>query len=126
MRPRSGKGARNACAALPMPRPTRLKEPCVSCPFRQGNDAAFAAVIDRLCDGAGRLRPALPAEYAAARRSVVGEAKRTGRLCCHCSVYDASGKPDLRNTTECAGLVAWMTARRETAKRRAKAGAHDA
>lgn len=40
-----------------MPKRTELKEPCASCPFRQGNDDEFGEVVNRLrkANGMGKL-----------------------------------------------------------------------
>ncbi len=91
------------------PRNPVLPEMCASCPFREGNDAEFGAVVKRLAAAHGRLdgRPVkvTKATVARARHRVKEGASRSGEFACHHTAYDST--PDMQPTPErrmqCAG-----------------------
>lgn len=69
------------------PKHAPLKEQCVSCPFRDGNEVEFAQVVRKLdptLTGKKLLRHTL-----AARLKIRDEAKTIGEFACHHTAYDA-------------------------------------
>lgn len=70
------------------PKLRELKEQCVSCPFRDGNDKEFGAICSKLVGG-GTKKKVTKAQVAKARAQIRDEATRLGDFACHCTVYDA-------------------------------------
>lgn len=73
------------------PRRPELAEPCVSCPFREGNDLEFGEIIRRLRlmqTGQKFSGPVTAEEVAYARNSVRKELEFSGEFMCHGTVYD--------------------------------------
>jgi hypothetical protein len=86
------------------PKHAPLKEQCVSCPFRDGNDTEFAQVIQKLdptLKGKKLLRHTL-----AARLRIRDEAKTIGEFSCHHTAYDADMnlRPE-RERRQCPGAT---------------------
>lgn len=82
-------------------------KPCASCPFLPHNHKEFGVVAAKLCLKHGRPKPDFWA-CLSIRKSVVDEAKATGRLLCHCHVYDKGMNADPRGARPCAGLMLWL------------------
>lgn len=67
------------------PKMPMLKEPCASCPFRDGNDTEFLKIVRKLAASRGRPAPQTPHE---ARGNIKAEAESRGDFACHHTVYD--------------------------------------
>jgi len=69
------------------PKLPQLKEQCVSCPFRNGNDAEFDEIIKKLdprLKGKKLRRTAF-----VARLRIRAEAETIGEFACHHTAYDS-------------------------------------
>ena len=89
------------------PKLPELKEQCPSCPFRDGNNAEFGAVVARLRRSFGDDTPVTPFDIGYARIEGRKTAMLTGDFVCHCTAYDKDGK--LKPRTEhrqCPGATA--------------------
>ncbi len=85
---------------------------CVSCPFRVGNDAEFAVIVNRIRKK-HRLRPVKPTSRIVkeARANVKWDLflNNTDKFACHASAYDEN--TNVRPASEhrqCAGAVELM------------------
>jgi hypothetical protein len=86
-----------------MPKHREMPEQCVSCPFREGNDAEFQKVLDKLVQSNGGG----VADVDRARFLIRKDAARHGDFICHQSVYDEN--MDLRDKEhyrQCPGASA--------------------
>jgi hypothetical protein len=82
-----------------MPRMRELPAQCASCPFTDGNDAEFAAVVARL-DGS-------PAVARFARLKIRQECSLSGEFACHGTVYDQAMRVRPRSAhRQCPGASA--------------------
>lgn len=91
------------------PKLRQLKEQCVSCPFRVGNDEAFAEVVKKLAavEGLELKGKRLMRQAFSARMQVLHETQVRGDFACHHTAYDADMK--LRPESErrqCPGATA--------------------
>lgn len=68
------------------PKRKEMPEQCVSCPFREGNDAEFGEVIKKLCAASGE--PMTKTTAPIAKFMLREETKHVGDFICHQSAYD--------------------------------------
>ncbi len=77
------------------PKREEMREQCASCPFREGNDAEFGAVMRKLAKANGvRTR----VDVGGARFMVHREVEQMGDFICHQTAYDKDMK--LRDASE--------------------------
>jgi len=103
------------------PKLPQLKEPCVSCPFRDGNEDAFAEIVRKLAmqheasDLSGRK---LKQRTLMARLQIREEARSRGDFACHQTAYDSNMalKP-ARERRQCPGATAVFIKAGEQVKR---------
>jgi|GEM_PF-2100954 hypothetical protein len=94
-----------------IPRHRELPVACASCPFREGNDAEFAVIVNRLRKHEG-LKPVVP--HGSTVKQVRSKVRvellmlGTGEFHCHCTAYneDMTSKP-LHAHRQCAGAAEW-------------------
>ncbi len=105
-KPKISKSQIQAARKFWRPRRPELAEPCVSCPFREGNDLEFGEIVRRL------LRRNSPGErmtsekVAQVRASVRQELKTSGEFACHGTVYDEHMRLKPREGhRQCAGAA---------------------
>lgn len=91
------------------PKRAQLEEQCTSCPFRDGNNVEFGAIVQRLCAIVGEPFSALNIE--SARQRIRAEATQFGDFICHHTVYntDMSLKSDGAQR-QCPGASATFVA----------------
>lgn len=80
---------------------------CASCPFREGNDAEFKVIVDRLREKEG-LSPAKKSQVDFARASIRLDVEKSGDFMCHNTVYDKQGRraPSTK-FRQCVGATAY-------------------
>ena len=90
------------------PKFKELKESCVSCPFRDGNDEEFEAVMKRLAEATGVEEPVSVHE---SRGRIRSETEFQGDFRCHGSVYtkEMEMRP-LADHRQCPGASAYFVA----------------
>jgi len=86
---------------------SHASQPCASCPFLLHNHKEFGAVAERLCAKFGQPKPDFWASLSI-RENVKRDAIKTGRLQCHCSVYDAQMNAHPEKSRPCVGLAAHL------------------
>ena len=84
------------------------QNPCASCPFLRQNHKEFGAVAERLCAKFSKPKPDFWA-CLSIRENVKRDAIESGRLQCHCTVYDAQMNPHPEESRPCAGLAAYLS-----------------
>lgn len=89
------------------PKREEVSEQCASCPFREGNDAAFGGIMRKLYKQF-ELDPPTPAEISASRECVKRELEHSGDFVCHLTAYnpDMSLKDGCEHR-QCAGATKW-------------------
>lgn len=88
------------------PRIAGCEQQCASCPFRQGNNAEFGSIVERLRKAEGIRGKATRAIIGFARISLFMELETAGDFACHVSVY----RPDMtmrdrKEWRQCAGAT---------------------
>lgn len=86
---------------------------CASCPFRDGNNAEFAVIVNRLRKKAG-MRQVLPTsklvQQARSKVRVETAMIGTGRFACHHTAYDEDmNVRPLNEHRQCPGAVEFLT-----------------
>lgn len=99
---------KNDKRALWRPKLEELSQQCASCPFRQGNNDSWGAVLKRLAKAFGEKLPN-KARVTLARIQIMSETEACGDFVCHGTAY----KPDmtLRDKSEhkqCPGASEWF------------------
>ncbi len=94
-----------------LPRHPVLKDSCVSCPFRKGNDAEFGGILEKLSlkNGYDGVSVGMPLDLPRARRIVCADVDLTGTFICHLTAY--TPEMELRDPSEhrqCAGAAEWF------------------
>ena len=97
-----------------LPKLPELKDQCVSCPFRKGNDKEFAEILVKLSLKHGRnpdVTPETPPEALRAaiefsRKLVEHDVQKVGDFACHHTAYDENMniKP-VREHRQCPGAT---------------------
>lgn len=94
--------------SLWLPKFKMLPEKCSSCPFRDGNDKEFGAIMQKLADSAG-----IDAEVSVheSRGRIKAEVEHQGDFLCHGSVYDKKmGKRPQVEHRQCPGAADYFRA----------------
>ncbi len=92
------------------PNRDEVRRQCASCPFRLGNEVAFAAFLD----GVDLVQNRSPAEVTAHYRGVSESCTVDGQgnFACHSTVYTANGKErPLHTWKQCKGATAYYRER---------------
>lgn len=98
--------------SLFLPKLPELKEQCPSCPFRDGNDAEFGAIVQKFASLQAHRHidgEDLRAETLVARARVKADVEQMGDFHCHCTAYDdeMNVKP-LSEHRQCPGATRYF------------------
>ena len=98
-----------------IPKLPQLKERCPSCPFREGNNAEFGEVVERLRRKAGNApvtKGQLFGITESARASVLARGEGTGEFHCHQTAYQGPNMEltPVRERRQCPGATAFFIA----------------
>jgi hypothetical protein len=105
---RKGKEAEMNPRELWRPKFKELPESCASCPFKDGNDSEFEAVMQKLADANGLEDPVSVHE---SRGRIRAETEHLGDFRCHGSVYDREmGMRPQAEHRQCPGASAYFKA----------------
>lgn len=75
------------------PKRPEIPEQCLSCPFREGNDAEFGAVLNKLRAASGIAGKSTTCDIAFARQGVRDDLSHSGDFVCHGTAYTPDMKP---------------------------------
>lgn len=92
------------------PKRPEVKEQCASCPFREGNDAEFGAVLEKIARSHGNTTTITPAVIQHARLKVIADLQFSGDFVCHHTVYGPGmdEKRDPEERRQCKGATAFF------------------
>lgn len=91
------------------PKRREVSEQCVSCPFREGNDAEFGEVIGKLRKALGMAGEVTDQCVKHARKMVRLDLAAGGDFICHKTAYDAEMKmAGSEHHRQCKGATAYF------------------
>src|ERR1700677_3499474 len=95
-----------SCQAQNVP---EVSEACLSCPFREGNDSAWAKLVDRMTEaGHGLTTPWWDEDPSTLRARIKAMVTIVPKFACHSTAYtkDGSTNPP-KDFKGCAGAARW-------------------
>lgn len=81
---------------------------CASCPFLNGNDAEFGAIVTKLRNSLGFKGEAHPFDVLYARRQIKRDLQFSGDFICHHTAYDERMRQrPITDGRQCKGATKW-------------------